>query len=62
MTAKPDDERVQQRAHLLPEEEVPGSDDPLRQAEAILADSDDRTADPEAARRASTQTPDPPAG
>jgi hypothetical protein len=59
MTDKPDDERVEQRAQLLPEEQQRGSDDPTRQAEAILADSDERTADPERARRRSTQTPDP---
>lgn len=59
MAEKPDEHRVEQRAHLLPEEEAPGSDDPARQAEAILTDSDERTADPERARRESAQTPDP---
>jgi hypothetical protein len=55
---KPDGDRVEQRAHLLPEEQLQGSDDAQLQAEVILADSDERTADPEQARRESTQTPD----
>lgn len=38
-----DDERVQQRAELLPEEEAVGSEDPQAQAEAILEDSEART-------------------
>lgn len=38
-----DQQRVESRAeHLLPEERVAGSADPLAQAEAILADSDRR--------------------
>ncbi|MEV0943194.1 hypothetical protein AB0I90_22815 [Micromonospora wenchangensis] len=44
-----DQERVESRAHLLPEEAAVGSDDPQAQAEAILAESDLRTADPQAA-------------
>lgn len=44
-----DDERVAGRAELLPEEEAVGSDDPEAQAREILADSDRRTADREAA-------------
>ena len=59
MTAEPDDARVEHRAELLPEERQTGSHDPRRQAEVILADSDERTADPERARRESSQTPDP---
>ena len=44
------DDRVDSRAeHLLPEEEVAGSDDPTAQAEVILEESDEREADPEAA-------------
>jgi hypothetical protein len=44
------DERSESRAdHLLPEEQVVGSDDPQAQAEAILEDSDERESDPEAA-------------
>jgi hypothetical protein len=57
------DERVERRAaDLLPEELAVGSDDPQAQAEAILADSDVREADPDAApdsfleRRTSAQT------
>ncbi len=56
--ASADDERVERRAELLPEEQDAGSDDPTAQAEAILADSDERTEDPEETRRESTQTPD----
>ncbi|HTZ43117.1 MAG TPA: hypothetical protein VMB79_04590 [Jatrophihabitans sp.] len=59
MTEHPDPDRVQRRAHELnPEELAVGSDDPEAQAEAILADSDERTEHPERAARESTQTPD----
>ncbi|WP_328343610.1 hypothetical protein [Micromonospora sp. NBC_00421] len=44
-----DQERVESRAHLLPEEAAVGSDDPQAQAEAILAESDLREADQRAA-------------
>ncbi len=37
-----DQERIESRAHLLPEEEKAGSDDPAAQADAILAESDIR--------------------
>jgi hypothetical protein len=54
-----DEERVGQRAsELLPEERAAGSDDPLAQAEAILAESDERTDDPEGTQRESVQTMD----
>jgi len=60
------DDRIGHRAaDLLPEERVAGSEDPRGQAEAILADSDEREADPGAApdsfleRRRSDQTVDP---
>lgn len=44
------DDRIDQRAaDLLPEEQVTGSADPQAQAAAILADSDAREADLEAA-------------
>jgi hypothetical protein len=59
MSDIPDDERVERRAELLPEELVVGSDDPDAQARAILEESDQRIADPEQSRRESTQTPDP---
>ena len=39
-----DDERVETRSELLPEEQVAGSDNPHDQAEAILAESDERVA------------------
>jgi hypothetical protein len=58
MTQPADDERIEHRAHLLPEEESTGSDDPVAQAEVILADSDARTDDPEGTKHDSHQTPD----
>ncbi|KAB1139238.1 hypothetical protein ACLQ22_23525 [Micromonospora sp. DT178] len=60
-----DQERVESRAHLLPEEAAAGSDDPHAQAEAILAESDlreeDRNAAPDTVleRRTSDQTVTP---
>ncbi|PZF87622.1 hypothetical protein [Micromonospora endophytica] len=60
-----DQERVESRAHLLPEEAAAGSDDPQAQADAILAESDLREADRNAApdtvleRRTSDQTVTP---
>jgi len=46
MPEDPDPKRVQGRADaLLPEEQEAGSDDPLKQAAEILAESDARTAD-----------------
>jgi len=57
MTDPADDARIEHRAHLLPEEEAVGSDDPEAQAEAILADSDDRTERREETMRESHQTP-----
>lgn len=43
MTDDPDEARIEHRAHLGPEELAVGSDDPHRQAEVILEDSDART-------------------
>ena len=37
-----DEERVRERAQLLPEELAAGSDDPEAQAEAVLQESDER--------------------
>ncbi|MGN9777907.1 hypothetical protein ACTMS0_19405 [Micromonospora sp. H33] len=37
-----DQDRIESRAHLLPEESAVGSDDPAGQADAILTDSDIR--------------------
>lgn len=51
-----DSELIAERAHLLPEEEAAGSADPTSQAEAILAESEERTLDPEGARAESSQT------
>jgi hypothetical protein len=53
-----DVDRVAKRARLLPEEQVAGSDDPEAQAAAVLAESDERTEDPQGTRRESSQTPD----
>jgi hypothetical protein len=58
MTEQPDQRRVAERATLLPEEAATGSDDPQREAEVILQDSDRRTAQPEQTKRESVQTPD----
>jgi hypothetical protein len=57
VTEPADEHRVAERAHLLPEEIAAGSDDPQRQAEAILEDSDERTDHPEETRHDSSQTP-----
>ena len=57
MSEPRDEERIDSRAKLLPEERAAGSDDPEEQAEAILEESDERTNDPEGTRRDSTQTP-----
>ena len=54
-----DDQRVETRAELLPEEQAVGSEVPEEQAAAILAESDERTDDPEQTRRDYDQTPDP---
>jgi hypothetical protein len=58
MTESRDEDRIRERAELLPEEAAVGSDDPEGQAEAILEDSDDRTEHPEETRHESVQTPD----
>lgn len=58
MSKHAEDDRVEHRAALLPEEVAAGSDDPELQAQLILEDSDQRTADPEGTRRESAQTPD----
>ena len=57
MTEPADEHRVAERAHLLPEEIAAGSADPEGQAEAILAESDRRTDQPEQTRDESSQTP-----
>lgn len=55
----PDEDRVESRAELLPEERRTGSADPHAQAEAILEESDERTADPEETGAESVQTSSP---
>lgn len=52
-------ERIAQRAQLLPEEQDAGSEDPQDQAAAILAESDERTEHPEETRAESSQTSTP---
>jgi hypothetical protein len=56
--AEPDERTEHRAANLLPEERAVGSDDPEQQAEAILADSDEREDEPERTKRESHQTPD----
>jgi hypothetical protein len=56
MTEPVDDHLIAERAHLLPEEIAAGSDDPERQAEAILEDSERRTLHPQETRHESVQT------
>jgi len=57
-----DDPRVERRAdHLLPEEQVAGSDNPEAQAAEILAESDERADAPRPVeRRTSEDTVEPP--
>jgi len=61
-----DDARVASRSELLPEEQAAGSDDPEAQAEAILAESEERIESRDAApgtnleRRTSEDTTPPP--
>lgn len=64
--SEPGSDRVQERAaHLLPEERVVGSDDPEKQAEQILNDSeareafDESTPDRRIHHRQSADTVDP---
>ncbi len=55
---EPDHEHVEQRAALLPEELAAGSADPQAQAEAVLAESQDRTdhPDPDASTQSGRRT------
>lgn len=54
-----DDDRVDSRTNLLPEEQEAGSDDAHAQAEQILRESDERTEAPEDTGAESTQTSTP---
>lgn len=60
MESTPDDfaDQIDRRAELMPDEQAAGSDDPEAQAAAILAESEERTLQPERTRQESTQTPD----
>ena len=55
-----DDQRVTERAELLPEEQEAGSEDPEDQAAAILAESEERTirTDPDDAQGGHRQSSD----
>ena len=57
---EPDHQHVEQRAALLPEELAAGSADPQAQAEAVLAESQDRTEhpDPDASTQSDRRTSD----
>ncbi len=55
--ASVDADRVNERAHLLPEEIAVGSDDPQQQADIILQESAERTLDVEGTQESSTQVP-----
>ena len=60
MTDTPaDQERIAQRAELLPEELDAGGEDPHEQAVAILQESDERTAHPGETGATSPQTSTP---
>lgn len=56
MSDTPDEEHVESRAELLPEEAAAGSDNPHEQAEVILQESEERTQDPEGTAAESVQT------
>ena len=57
-THDPEHDHVDQRAALLPEELAAGSADPQAQAEAVLAESQDRTEhpDPDASTQSGRRT------
>jgi hypothetical protein len=59
MSDIPDDDHVDSRAELLPEEVAAGSDDPKEQAEVILEESQERTDDPAGTGAESEQTSTP---
>lgn len=57
MSESRDQERIDSRAELLPEEQSAGSEAPEEQAEAILAESEERTEHPEETQQESVQSP-----
>ena len=59
MTQHPDEDRVQSRSELLPEERAAGSENPREQAEQILEESEERTEAPGRTGSESTQTSTP---
>jgi hypothetical protein len=59
MSNIPDEDHIESRADLLPEEAAAGSDDPHEQAEVILEESAERTEDPAGTGAESVQTSTP---
>lgn len=57
MSESRDQERIDSRAELLPEEEQAGSEAPEEQAEAILEESQERTDHPAETQQDSVQSP-----
>lgn len=57
MSESRDQERIDSRAELLPEEQSAGSEAPEEQAEAILAESEERTEHPDETQQESVQSP-----
>jgi hypothetical protein len=56
MSQSDDEQQIDHRANLLPEERTAGSDDPEEQARVILEESLDRTDHPQETREESSQT------
>jgi hypothetical protein len=56
MSQSEDEQHIDHRANLLPEEKSAGSDDPEGQARVILEESLDRTDNPDETREESSQT------
>jgi hypothetical protein len=59
MTDRPDEDRIESRSELLPEERAAGSEIPHEQAEQILEESEERTEAPGRTGAESTQTSTP---
>jgi hypothetical protein len=56
MSQSEDEQHIDHRANLLPEETTVGSDDAEEQARVILEESLDRTDNPQGTREESSQT------
>lgn len=59
MTDQPDEDSVESRSELLPEEQAAGSENPHDQAQQILEESEERTEAPGRTGEDSTQTSTP---